>query len=144
MSAGITALAYLFMKKKTELEDGTINEITILMAAGVAAIMVDVYFDVWLYAIFGFMGSILLHIGVTIGLAAICFYQKYKLKWIIPALLEVGFILPMVYAMGDPYVPLMTASMGLVITWLIMVYMAGYPKQPESTTKLGKFISEFI
>jgi len=144
LSAGITVLAFFFMKKKTELESETIKEITILMAAGVAAIMVDIYFDVWLYAMFGFMGSMLLHIGVAIGLAAICFYQKYKLKWIIPAILEVAFIIPMVFAMGDPYVPLMTASMGLVITWLIMVYMAGYPKQPESATKLGKLISEFI
>lgn len=144
LSAGITVIAYFFMKKKTELDGETIKEITILMAAGVAAIMVDIYFDVWLYAIFGFMGSILLHLGVAIGLAAICFYQRYKIKWTIPAFLEIAFIIPMVFAMGDPYVPLMTASMGLVISWLIMVYMAGYPKQPESATKLGKLISEFI
>lgn len=144
LSAGITIIAYLFMKKKTELDTETINEITILMAAGVAAINVDIYVDVWLYAIFGFMGSILLHLGVAFGLMAICFYQGYKIKWTIPAFLEVAFILPMVLAMGDPYVPLMTAFMGLVITWLMMLYIAGYPKQPKSSKKLGKLISEFL
>ncbi len=144
LSAGITVLAFIYMKKKTELESETINEITLLMAAGVAAINVDIYVDVWLYAMFGFMGSILLHVGVTIGLAAVCFYQRYKLKWTIPALLEVAFILPMVYAMGDPYVPLLTAFMGLVITWIAMLFIAGYPKQPESKRKLGKLISEFV
>lgn len=144
LSAGITVIAYFFMKKKTELESETINEITILMGAGVAAINVDIYVDVWLYAMFGFMGSILLHLGVAIGFAAICFYQRYKLKWTIPAFLEIAFLVPMVFFMGDPYVPLMTAFMGLVISWLLMLYISGYPKQPESPTKKGKIVSEFV
>ncbi len=144
LSTGITVIAYVYMKKKTELDTETITEITLLMTAGVAAIMVDIYVDVWLYALFDFMGNILLHLGVAIGLAIICFYQRYKLKWTIPAFLEVAFLIPMVYFMGDPYVPLMTAFMGLVITWIVMIFISGHPKQPESKTKIGKLISEFV
>jgi hypothetical protein len=106
--------------------------------------MVDIYVDVWLYAIFGFMGNLLLHIGVAIGLLAICFYQNYKIKWTIPAFLEVAFLLPMVLVVGDNYVPHLTAFMGLIITWLIMVYISGYPSQPKSKTKLGRLLSEFF
>jgi hypothetical protein len=144
LSAGVTIVAYILMKKKWELEEDKINEIILLMGAGVAVCMVDVYVDVWLYAIFGFMGNILLHLSVAFGLLAICFYQRYKIKWTIPAFLEVAFILPMTLFMGDPYVPHLTAFMGLVITWLMMIYISGHPKQPKSETKIGEFISEFV
>ncbi|MHA1130160.1 MAG: hypothetical protein ACTSQI_11555 [Candidatus Helarchaeota archaeon] len=144
LSAGITVIAYIFMKKKTALDSATITEITLLMSAGVAVLNVDIIVDVWFYALLGFMGNILLHIGVALGLIAICFYQRYKIKWTIPAFLEIAFLIPMVFFMGDPYVPLMTASMGLVITWLGMIYVSGHPKQPESQTTIGKIISEFV
>lgn len=144
LSAGITVIAYLYMKKKTQLDDETIHEITLLMSAGVAVLMVDIYVDVWFYAIFGFIGNVLLHLSVAIGLAIICIYQRYKIKCIIPAFLEIAFLIPMVYFMGDPYVPLLTASMGLVISWIFMIFLSGYPKQPKSSTKLGQLLSEFL
>jgi hypothetical protein len=144
LSVGVTVIAYVLMKKKWQLDAEQIREITLLMAAGVAVTMVDIYVDVWLYAIFGFMGNLLLHIGVAIGLLAICFYQNYKIKWTIPAFLEVAFLLPMVLVVGDNYVPHLTAFMGLIITWLIMVYISGYPSQPKSKTKLGRLLSEFF
>jgi hypothetical protein len=144
LSAGVTIIAYVLMKKRWELEEETIREITLLMAIGVAVLMVDVYVDGWLYAIFGFMGNILLHISITLGLTAICFYQKYKLKWIIPAVLEIAFLIPMTMIVGDNYVPHLTAFMGMVITWLAMIWISGYPAQPEPPKTIGKLVSEFI
>ncbi len=144
LSAGITVFAYIFMKKKTELDPETIREITLLMVAGVAVLTLDITSDVWFYSLFGFMGNLLLHIGVALGLVAICFYQRYKIKCTIPAFLEIGFLIPMVFFMGDPYVPLMTSAMGLVTSWLIMIYIAGHPTQPKSKSRIGALISEFI
>ncbi|MHA1649005.1 MAG: hypothetical protein ACTSYB_02335, partial [Candidatus Helarchaeota archaeon] len=49
-SIGVVIVAYILMKKRWEFEEETIREITLLMTAGVAAGMVDIYVDVWLYA----------------------------------------------------------------------------------------------
>ncbi|MHA1266104.1 MAG: hypothetical protein ACTSRS_12805 [Candidatus Helarchaeota archaeon] len=144
LSTGITILAYLYMKKKTQLDNEIIQEITLLMGAGVAVAMVDVYVDVWLYTTFGFMGNLLLHLSVAFGLLIICVYQGYKIKCTIPAFLEVAFLIPMVLFMGENYVPHMTAFMGLFISWLIMIFISGYPPQPKSATKIGRFLSEFL
>ena len=144
LSMGVTVIAYVLMKKKWELEEEQIKEITFLMAAGVAVIMVDIYVDVWFYAIFDFWGNMCLHLSVTFGLLALCFYQRYKLKWIIPAVLEIAYIIPMTFIVGDNYVPHLTAFMGLVISWLLIVYISGYPPQPESENKLEQIGSEFF
>ena len=144
LSVGITIIAYFYMKKKTQLDDDTIREITLLMGAGVAVLMVDIHIDVWFYAYFGFLGNVLIHLSVAIGLAIICLYQGYKLKCIIPALLEIAFLIPMVYATGDPYVPLLTAAMGLLSSWIIMIFLSGYPKPPKASSKWDQIISEFL
>jgi hypothetical protein len=144
LSIGITVFGYILMKKKTELDSATIREITLLMVAGVAVLNVDITIDVWFYSLLGFMGNMLLHIGVALALVVICFYQRYKIKCTIPAFLEIAFLIPMVFFMGDPYVPLMTSAMGLVISWLIMMYIAGHPAQPKSKSRIGALISEFI
>ena len=121
---------YLLMKKRWKLEPDTIKEITLLLAAGGAAFTVDLFYDIWFYATLGFWGSILLHLGVTIGLVAICIYQKYGIKCVIPAILEMGFVVSMVLFVGDNFVPHLTAFWGLIISSTIMLFMSKDPTEP--------------
>jgi hypothetical protein len=142
--AGVTAIAYILMKKKWNLDDETTNEITLLLGAGGAAFVVDVFVDVWFYALFDLLGSILLHLGVAVGFLAICLYKKYGFKCITPALAEIAFIVSIVIFVGDDFVPHLTAAWGLIISWLIMLYLSGRPRQPKSKRKLGRFIDQFV
>ncbi|NVM30565.1 MAG: hypothetical protein HWN65_17120 [Candidatus Helarchaeota archaeon] len=130
--AGLVAVAYLFMKKRLKLEAEKTREITFLLAAGGTAFLVDVFVDVWFYATLGLMGSVLLHMGAILGFLVICIYQKYGLKCVTPALLEVAFILSMVYFVGDDFVPHLTAAWGLIASWFIMLYLAGRPLAESS------------
>jgi len=54
---------------------------------------------------------------------------KYGLKWSFPAFIEVAFVWCMNFAVGDPYVPHITASMGLFITFFMMVFRSGLEKR---------------
>ncbi|NVM54381.1 MAG: hypothetical protein HWN66_11820 [Candidatus Helarchaeota archaeon] len=141
---GVAAVAYLLMKKRWKLEEEKTREITLLLATGGAVFLVDIFVDVWFYAIFGFMGSILLHMGVALGLAVVCFYQKYRLKCVTPAIIEIAFIISMVFLVGDTFVPHLTAAWGLIFSWAIMLYISAYPKQPETKNTVGQIISEFL
>lgn len=141
---GLTIVAYILLKKHWKLENDTINEVVLLLGAGGAAFCIDVYYDVWFYAILGFEGSLLLHLGATIGLGLLCLYKKYNLKCITPAILELAFVISMVVFVGDNFVPHLTAFWGLIFSWLIMLYMSKHSPPLKPTTKSAKIVSEFI
>ena len=141
--AGVIVVAVVLMKKRWDLENKTITEVTLLLTAGGAAFVVDVYVDVWFYATLGLSGSLYLHIGVMAGFLAICLYQNYNIKCIIPAITEIAFVFSMYTFVGDTYVPHLTAFWGLITSWFIMLYMSKYP-QPKQQTKLAKLINEFV
>jgi hypothetical protein len=142
--AALPIVAYILMKKRWKLENETINEVVLLLGAGGAAFCIDVYYDVWFYAILGFEGSLLLHLGVTVGFGLLCLYKKYNLKCITPAILELAFVISMVVFVGDDYVPHLTAFWGLIISWLIMLYMSKHSPPLKPTTKSAKIVSEFV
>mgnify|MGYP000421493217 CR=1 FL=1 len=141
---GLAVVAYILMKKYWKLEPETIREVTLLLVAGGAAFTVDVYVDVWFYAMLGFAGSLLLHLGITLLLGAICLFQKYNLKCITPAIFELLFVTSMVIFVGDNFVPHLTAFWGLITSWFIMVYMSKHSPPQEPPTKRGKFFAEFV
>lgn len=141
---GLTMVAYILMKKRWKLETETITEVVLLLGAGGAAFTIDVYYDVWFYAILGFEGSLLLHLGATVGFGLICLYKKYNLKCITPAIFELVFVISMVVFVGDDFVPHLTAFWGLIISWFIMLYMSKYLPPSKLTTKSAKIISEFV
>ncbi|MDD1778040.1 MAG: hypothetical protein LUQ65_07700 [Candidatus Helarchaeota archaeon] len=137
-------VAYILLKKRWNLQNETINEVVLLLGAGGAAFGIDVYYDVWFYALLGFEGSLLLHLGATVGLGILCLYKKYNLKCITPAILELAFVISMVVFVGDDYVPHLTAFWGLITSWLIMLYMSKHSPPIKPTTKSAKIISEFV
>ncbi|MHA1894844.1 MAG: hypothetical protein ACTSX4_10100 [Candidatus Helarchaeota archaeon] len=118
-------------------------EMAALIACGEAAFCVDIFMDVWLYTTIGFVGNLILHAIITSGFAAVCIWRRYGIKWIIPAILEFGFIGGMYFADPVTYVPYLTAFMGLLISFLMMVFASGY-KKSESSTKIGKILNEII
>ncbi|MGV9204117.1 MAG: hypothetical protein ACOC44_08900 [Promethearchaeia archaeon] len=118
-------------------------EMTILILLGEIAFIVDIWVDVWLYARLGSFGAnLLLHLGCTVFFAAVCLWKKYGLKWVIPAILELLFLLAMSSA-DSSYVPYMTAFMGLYISWIFMVIGSGYKLQ-ESRSKKAKLANNII
>lgn len=119
------------------------TEFLALLAVGGAVILLDIMVDVWLYAPLTYPGILALHVILTGVLALICIWKKYGLKWITPALLELGFVTVINFAVKEPLYPAMCAAMGLLASWLCIVYASGY-KRIKSTTKKGKFVSEFI
>ncbi|MHA1130159.1 MAG: hypothetical protein ACTSQQ_05065, partial [Candidatus Helarchaeota archaeon] len=140
---GLIAVSVILMKKRWHLENETITEVALLLTAGGAVFIVDVFVDVWFYATLGFAGNLLLHISVTAGLLAVCLYKKYNIKCITPAILEVAFVFSMATFVGDTYVPHLTAFWGLITSWLIMLYMSKYP-QPKPSKTLARLINEFV
>ncbi len=141
---GLAVVAYILMKKRWKLETDTIREITLLLIAGGTAFTVDVYVDVWFYAVLGFWNCMLLHLGITLGFAAICLYRKYNLKCIVPAVLELAFILSMVAFVGDTFVPHLTAFWGLIFSWFIMLYMSKFPPTEPPKGFIKKSIAEIV
>jgi len=142
--AGLTIVAYILMKKHWKLENETINEVVLLLGAGGVAFCIDVYYDVWFYAVLGFEGSMLLHFGATVGFGLLCLYKKYNLKCIMPAIFELAFVISMVGFVGDNFVPHLTAFWGLIFSWFIMLYMSKHSPPPKPTTTSEKIISEFV
>ncbi len=142
--AGLIIIAYILMKKRWELEQKTITEITLLLTAGGVAFTVDVFIDVWFYAVLGFSGSMALHLGVTIGFGLICLYQKYNLKCIIPPIIEFFFVGAMVLFVGDDFVPHLTAFWGLIMSWMVMLFMSKYSPAAKSDKKLWKIVEELV
>ena len=80
---------------------------------------------------------------LTCCIAAYAIWRKIGFKWSIPAILEILFLIAMVGATNDLYVPHLTAFMGLTISWLCLLWAMGYKWIP-SKSKLGKLVSEFI
>jgi hypothetical protein len=114
-----------------------------LVGLGGAVFAIDIFSDVWMYAIFGFLGNIILHGAVLIGGLIFSLLRGYKLKWLIPGLLEIAFLLPMYGYIGEPYAPHITAFMGLTMSFLVLLWLTGYPRQ-KNKSKLGKIISQAI
>ncbi|MFW9997961.1 MAG: hypothetical protein ACFFD4_38320, partial [Candidatus Odinarchaeota archaeon] len=135
--AGIT----LLMSKKWDNESlarftrepGERNEIALLVLAGVLAIIVDIFVDVWFYLPLGMWGNIILHAGYTIFLGLICWTQKYRggYQWLAPSILEISFVLALNLVTGDPYVPPLTAFMGSTISWVALIWASGIEKYKE-------------
>ncbi|NVM55592.1 MAG: hypothetical protein HWN66_17930 [Candidatus Helarchaeota archaeon] len=134
---------YLHFRKKEPLEK-TI-ETTFLVASGGAVLLIDIMNDVWFYATIplGYRGNLFLHLLMVGIFAVYTLWRKVGLKWVIPAFLEVAFLFAMVSITDDAYVPHLTAFMGLTITWLCLLWAAGYERIPAKS-KLGKLFSEFI
>ncbi|MFX0103056.1 MAG: hypothetical protein ACFFCS_26050, partial [Candidatus Hodarchaeota archaeon] len=109
-------LLWKVKKLKVENKDERL-EMTVLVALAGATLLVDVHVDVWFYAKLGSLGAnLLLHSAMLGVLAAFCIWKKYGLKWIVPGILEFGFIMGMSLA-DHSYVSYLTAFMGLLISW---------------------------
>ncbi len=143
----ITPIACYFLLgkvKKIKVEDKDERvEITALVACGEAAFLFDIFIDVWMYALLGFGGNMIAHLLVLVGFALVCYWKKYGFKWLIPGILEFGFLYGMRFADPNIYVPYLTAFMGLTLSFLGMVIASGYKSQ-ETRSKLGKIVSNFI
>ncbi|MCP4760714.1 MAG: hypothetical protein GY870_02960, partial [archaeon] len=103
------------------------NEIILLIIPGVIAMGLELM-DIWFYLPFGMYGSLGIHLLYTIFLLIICLKQKYGYYWIIPSVLEVAFVFSLNAVTGDPFVPPLTAFMGSLCSWLMMVYASGIEK----------------
>jgi hypothetical protein len=138
-------LAYIiFWKtKKFKIEDKDERvEISVLLGVGTAAIFIDIWIDVWFYARLGsYWGNFILHASCTGVFLGICIWKKYGLKATIPAILELGFVTGMSFA-DSSYVPYLTAFMGLMISWILMVILSGY--KPHESRSLKEKIAKSI
>jgi hypothetical protein len=141
VAAPALAFCFLHFYKKESLEKNL--ETTLLIAFGEIAFVVDIFVDVWMYAPLGFVGNLILHAVITGIFAIYALWRKVGLKWVIPAVLEIAFLVAMVGATSDSYVPHLTAFMGIMISWLCLLWVSGYERVP-SKSKLGKIISEFV
>lgn len=115
---------FIYMKKK-EYDDDLTEEFILIMTTGIIATLIDIDIDVWFYAWFGMTGMLLIHIGAAVVFGLICWRLKYGAKWATIGLIEVAFVFAMNFAVGDPYVPHLTANMGLFLTFFAMLYRSG-------------------
>ncbi|MBD3228653.1 MAG: hypothetical protein GF329_10760 [Candidatus Lokiarchaeota archaeon] len=148
----IIVIAYIFMKidwktkllRRLHLNDEKRLNTTLLLIAGLLAVMIE-YIDIWFYNPLGLTGNLLLHAGYLGFLLVICFIQKKHFGWTLPALLEIFFVLAMVFFVGDPYVPHLTAFMGSTVSWITLVLVSGLKSNwDEGKTKIGKILSKLI
>ncbi|MFX0150337.1 MAG: hypothetical protein ACFFAJ_06130 [Candidatus Hodarchaeota archaeon] len=116
-----------FLSRFTWVSKEERNEITLLLIAGVIAIIIEMI-DIWFYLPLGLFGNIGLHAGYTVFLGFICWKQRYRYQWLVPSFLEIGFILALNFVTGDPYVPPLTAFMGSTISWIALVWASGIEK----------------
>lgn len=127
-------ISYFILRKK-DFDKDDAKEFTLLVAVAVSVVIIDIDIDVWFYAWLGQSGMIYLHLITAVVYALICLYLKYGIKWVFPAFLEVGFLFAMTTFVGDPYVPHLTAFMGLYASYLAMLFRSGFDKK-EYDTKL--------
>ncbi|MCP4760479.1 MAG: hypothetical protein GY870_01780 [archaeon] len=106
------------------------NEILLLLISGLIAGGIEII-DIWFYLPFGMFGNLGIHLAYTFLIFLICWKQKYKYGWIIPSLLEIGFVFSLNFVTGYPYVPPLTAFMGSMCSWLMIVYASGIEKYCE-------------
>lgn len=121
-------LVYIFLKKK-EVQKDKIEEITLLLGVSSTVVLFDIIIDVWFYARIGRSGMLYIHLGLFATYALICWYLKYGIKWALPAFLEVAFVFAITTFVGDPYVPHITAFMGLYASYLAMLFRSGLEKR---------------
>lgn len=145
MPLAIFGYFHFYLGKKREIIESKedLLDMVFLTAFGQVTFAVDIFIDVWMYAPIGFIGKLILNsciIGVGILFSL---YRGYKIKWLIPAIMEILFLLPMVGYVGDPYAPHITAFMGLTFSFLFLVWITGYERQ-ESKSKLGKIITQAV
>lgn len=139
-------LYFLYYKKKVKGDDISREElidIVFLISLGQFVAAFDLWVDVWLYAPFGLIGNLTIRFIILGGGLGFSLYRKYELKWLIPTLLEVGFLLGMVLGVGDPYVPHLTAFMGGTMSFLVLLWLTGYKRQEHDST-IGWLINQAI
>ncbi|MHA1291931.1 MAG: hypothetical protein ACTSQJ_04605 [Promethearchaeota archaeon] len=124
-------VAYFLMKKLKIMQvnnDEDRLEMTILIIVGIWAIVVDIFVDIWFYAILGAIGCLILHAIMTGIFALVCIWQRYGLRCIIPSICEFlflgGFLYVDMYLLG----PYLVGFMGLLMTFMCMLFASGYEK----------------
>jgi hypothetical protein len=125
---GLPIASFAFMKWK-KVEKNKIEEFTLLVAVGSSATIIDIDLDVWFYARLGFEGMLLVHFITIVCYALICVRLKYGIKWCILGFMEILYVFAITKFVGDPYVPHLTAFMGLLLTFLAMVFRSGIDKK---------------
>ncbi len=138
----IAAFIYIYYFKKNYSKEDLIDTVFII-AFGEVSLIVDFYIDIWMYAIFGFSGNMIIHLMIIVVGAVFSVIRRYKLKWLIPSILEVLFVSCMVMFVGESYVPHMTAFMGITISWLILLWLSGYNRQKSKSLK-GRIMSNLV
>jgi len=100
----------------------------VLLALGLLAIYVNTMLDIWFYADVGIVALMAIHLLLLLMFAAACFFilGKDRIKYLIIGLLEIG--IPLVfYVAAEPAIwPAISYFPGLLITWLILVFLEGY------------------
>ncbi len=129
---------FLYMRKKKYDEELT-KEFTLVVLVGIIATLVDIDMDVWFYAWFGMAIMLYIHIACALVIGLICWRLGYGGKWAFPALIEVAFVWVMNRFVGDPYVPHLTAFMGIFLAFFGILYRSGIEKR-GSDDKLGFLI----
>jgi len=128
ISIPLPFVCYIILRKKgTEKEEAI--EFSLLVGVAVSVVIIDIIIDVWFYARFGRSAMIYMHLIAAICYALICLYLRYGIKWSYPAFLEVAFLFSMTTFVGDPYVPHLTAFMGLFVSYLAMLFRSGFDKK---------------
>ena len=131
-------VSFIYMKKKN-VDKAVIEEVMLLLGVAISVNMVDIIIDVWFYARFGQEIMIWMHLGFFALFALISLRLYNEIKWALPAFLEVAFVFAMTRFVGDPYVPHMTAFMGMYCAYLAMLFRSGYPKR-EGKDKLSLIV----
>ncbi|MHA1696416.1 MAG: hypothetical protein ACTSUG_14205 [Candidatus Helarchaeota archaeon] len=142
---------YIFMRvnwqnkylKRVHLNSEKRNDTTLLLTAGLIAVGIE-FVDIWFYVPLGLAGNLYLHLGFIGFLAIICYIQKKRFVWLIPAFLEVAFVFAINFGVGEPYVPSLTAFMGSTISWLCLLWVSKHDNDwSEGKTWVGKILSKF-
>ncbi len=133
LCAIVIPIAAFFVTKKKGFDKQTQEEFVLLLVVGCSVMLVDFDVDIWFYAALGRTAMLLLHVGMLVFYNLICMKLKIGLKWAYPAFIEIMFVFIMSNLVGDPYVPLMTAAMGLFASFLAMLFACGSEKRSYET-----------
>jgi len=129
--AGIASVVLLVLMKKREISKEIQEEVMLLLGIAISVDIVDIIIDVWFYSWLGMDGMLYLHLGLFAVYSLICLRLGYGIKWAYPAFLEVAFVFVMNRFVGDPYVPHITAFMGLFAAYLAILFRSGFPKRDK-------------
>ncbi|MHA1147899.1 MAG: hypothetical protein ACTSR8_06605 [Promethearchaeota archaeon] len=120
---------YILLVKKFEWDQEEAEEFAELSALAAIVSIVDIDYDVWFYSVGGEDMWYALHFIMLGVFALVCLRQKYGLKYIFPAFLEIAFIFAMTTFVGDFYAPHITAFMGLYMSYLAILFRSGINKR---------------